>query len=243
MKRFTYYCLLMIAIFAFIQGCKEKLPDPVPERKRAYLHFINLHPDYNGIDCNIESFETKGFLFNDLGYIKTWPQGGYASLLAMQSEDSLGKAWISFQLQNHQTGDSILPKQSLKLFEEKAATMILLKDQSGAPLLVKTLDNFATDDDTTTFVRFMNFDESIASATLISQDSSVLIDNLSYLNYTGFRAFKKGIYDLVVLDKGTGDTLAFFPGKNLSLRRNYSFFIVKNMVTGNSEVVMEEMNK
>lgn len=243
MRKFKLYSGLILSLILLIQGCKEKQPDSMPERKRAYLHFINLHPDYSGVDFKVQSFETNGFLFNNLGYIKTWPEGGYASMLSLQSEDSLDKAWIQFELQNHQNGDTIIPNQKLTLFEEKATTMILLKDQTGKPLLVKTLDNFAADDDTTTFVRFMNFDESITSATLISQDTSVLIDNLGYLNYTGFRAFKKGIYDLSVIDKGTGNILATLPAVNLRLRRNYSFFIVKNMISGNSEVVMEEMNK
>ncbi len=243
MRKFKVYSGIILSLILLVQGCKEKQPDPMPERKRAYLHFINLHPDYGGVDCRVQSFETNGFLFNNLGYVKTWPNGGYASLLSLQSPDSVDKAWITFELQNHQNGDSIIPKQTLTLFEEKATTMILLKDQTGNPLLVKTLDNFASDADTTTFVRFMNFDETVTSAMLISQDTSVLIDNLGFLNYTGFRAFKKGIYDISVVDKGTGTVLATFPNLNLRLRRNYSFFIVKNVLTGNSEVVLEEMNK
>lgn len=243
MRTFLSYLGLFFTIILFIQGCKEKQPDAMPERKRAYLHFINLNPDYSGIDCKVQSFETDNFLFNNLGYIQTWPVGGYASLLSLQSQDSAGKAWITFEIQNHQTGDTIIPEQTLTLFEEKATTMILLKDAAGSPLLIKTLDNFASDDDTTTFVRFMNFDESITSARLISQDSSVLIDNLGYLNYTGFRAFKKGIYNISIIDKGTGNIIDVKNNVNLRLRRNYSFFIIKNVNTGASEVVMEEMNK
>ncbi len=210
----------------------------MPPRKRACLHFINLHPDYAAIDFRIKSFETSGNLIDGLAYLDTWPHGGYASLLSLQSKDT---SWITYGIIDHTTGAVIIPDTLLRLYEEKASTLILTKNDAGLPIVIKTLDSFDGDTDSTGNIRLMNFDQTLTSVTMISSDTSVLTPNISALNYTGYRAFNIGKKDIYLINNSIPDTIAILANKDIRLHRNYSVYIVQEPNTTNHLVFWEEM--
>lgn len=243
------FLLILLFVSLVYTGCKEKqLPD-MPERQRAYLHFVNLNPDYPGVDCNVEAFDSKGQFFSNLQYLQTWPLKGYASLLTLQDEDASNQiqdtSWIYFNLRNFVTGDTIIPHQKFSLSNENNSsnTMILLREDTK-PLLVKTMDNFDEYTDTTANVRFMNFHPLMTSASLVSSDSSqtVKITNLGYKIYTPFKAFKKGRYNLKIINDQLPATIDSFMNFELKMKRNYSFYLFQDG-SGQARVIMEEMNK
>lgn len=215
----------------------------MPPRKRACLHFINLNPDYTAIDVRINSFETTGNLINGLGYLDTWPHNGYASLLTLQDKDT---AWISYRILDHTTGAVILPDTLMRLYEEKAATMILTKDAGGLPILIKTLDSFEPDTDSTGNVRLMNFDETLISVSMYAYTDTLAtdtIENIGTLNYTGYRPFDIGNKDIYFINNSIPDTITVLQNKMIRLHRNYSAYIVQNPLTGEHMVFWEEMDK
>lgn len=226
-------------------ACKEKqLPD-MPPRKRAYLHFLNFNPKFGGIDFNVQSFETNGSLFQNLTYTQTWPTNGYASLLTLQ-DDKADTSWIDFNIRNHATGDTIIPQNKFNLYNDnQSSTTLILLDNNGTPELVKTLDNFSDDTDSTGNIRFMNLAASIPAATLISADSThvVAIENLGYKSFTGFKDFKKGKHKLYVINNLTATKIDSFPNFDIKLKKNYAFYLIDDASTGQPKVIVEEMNR
>lgn len=231
MQKFLF---AFICSFLFLAACKEPTVPDMPPRKRACLHFINLHPDYQAIDVEIKAFETNGKLIDGLAYLDVWPKGGYASLLSLQDKDT---GWVEFRIIDHATGAEIRPAETLRLYEEKAATLILTKGDT----LIKTLDSFDADTDSTGNIRLMNFDESLTSVTMISSDSTVFTPNISSLNYTGYRAFKVGTKDIYFINNSVPDTIDVLLNKNIRLHRNYSAYIMKDPISGTRKVFWQEM--
>lgn len=225
-------CLLLL-----VTACKEHTAPDIPPRKRACLHFINLHPDYTAIDLETNSFETNGNLIDNLAYLDTWPHGGYANLLVTQNSDT---NWISYRILDYTTGAEIIPITPFDLFIDKSATLILAKDAAGLPIVIKTLDSFDDDTDSTGNIRLMNFDETLTSVTMISSDTSVFTPNIGSLNYTGYKAFLTGKKDIYFINNAIPDTITML-NKEILLHRNYSAYIVKEVSTGNHLVFWEEM--
>ncbi len=219
----------------------------MPPRKRACLHFINLNPDYVAIDVQINSFETSGNLIDGLAYLDTWPRNGYASLLSLQQKDSeRDTSWISYRIVDHATGTEILPLEELRLYENKAATLILVKDVTGLPIIIKTLDSFDDETDSTGNVRVMNFDESLLSLSVFGYQDTVRTDSaksLGSLNYTGYRSSTIGKKNFYLINNSIPDTIATFKNKDIRLHRNYTIYVMYNTLTNERLAFWEEMAK
>lgn len=236
-----------LSLVFVLTACKEKTVPDMPPRKRACLHFINLNPDYAAIDVQINSFETSGNLIDGLAYLDTWPHNGYASLLSLQQKDSeRDTSWISYRIVEHTTGTEILPLEELRLYEDKAATLILAKDATGSPIIIKTLDSFDEETDSTGNVRVMNFDESLLSLSMFGYQDTIRTDsvkNLGPLNYTGYRSVTTGKKDFYLINNSVPDTIDVFRNKEIRLHRNYCIYVMYNTLTNKRMAFWEEMAK
>lgn len=223
----------MKSLLAFIAPCLflfiacETEPFEVPEeRVRTYLHFLNAYPGTPSIDIAVTTFEKKQPLASGLGFMESWPRGGYASLLTVPEPDTsqIIQGGIKMEVKSSGNQEVIVDDLPIKLSAELRSTL-LLADSVGKPILVKTVDNIPPSQTGTAYIRFLNVNFYNLSVSLMSTDSTVRIQNLNYLNYSSFRNVPIGQNDYYFVDDFNGQVLDSVLNVNLRQNDIYSFFL------------------
>lgn len=221
--------LVLLLGIVLLWSCEPPDFPPVPERERTYLHLLNANPILPGVDIEFRTFDESSLIAQNLGFAKSWPTTGYASLLTGAHPDSLADTsrivFMDVYLPN--TTDSIIPTRSLNLSREGRSTICLI-DSFGKPLLVKTVDNYSRPKGDTANVRFLNLNFNTLSVTLVTKNSNLSIERLNFLNYSSFSRMPSGIHTFYYKDDFTGKILDSIPNFNVKPRQTYSFYFTQD---------------
>lgn len=222
--------LVLFSGILLLWACEPPSFDPIPPRERTYLHLLNANPILPGIDVEFRTYDETSLIAQNLGFAKSWPTTGYASLLTGAHPDSLATdslriVFMDVYLPN--TTDSIIPTRSLNLSREGRSTICLI-DSFGKPLLVKTVDNYERPKGDTSNVRFLNLNFNALSVTLVTKDSNFKIERLNFLNYSSFSRMGAGVHTFYYKDDFTGQILDSIPNFDVKPRHTYSFYFTQD---------------
>jgi len=222
--------LVLFAGFILLLACEPPEFAPVPRRERTYLHILNANPTLTGVDVEFRTFDESSLIAQNLGFPRSWPTTGYASLLTGAHPDSLKSdslRVVFMDVYKPNTTDSLLPTRLLNLSREGRSTICLI-DSFGKPLLVKTVDNYQRPKGDSSNVRFLNLNSNTLSVTLETKDSELEIERLNFLNYSSFSRIGAGIHTFYYRDDFTGKILDSVPNFNVKPRHTYSFYFTQD---------------
>ncbi|MFN0203410.1 MAG: hypothetical protein ACKVTZ_17925 [Bacteroidia bacterium] len=217
---------LVLFVMLAVSACKEPELPAIEKRERVYLHIVNLYQPIPSLDMDFEAFEQKQATIKDLQTFQSWPQGGYASLLSIHKPDSAKNVFggLYFTIMNHFTGEVIFPKKIYDLQTVVPNTFAVI-DVQGVPTVIRAADTFDSLNYKTSGVRFMDLSNNKASLSLVTTDSVVKHENMSYLGYTPFKKFPTGTYKFRLIDaQNVLDTVYRFDPITIQPGRNYAFY-------------------
>lgn len=208
-------------------GCGRESFPPL-KQSRTFLHLLNANDATNGVDIYLKSFESDVILAPRLGYMTSWPAGGYASMLTNIPVDSADaeRQRVSIRAVSRLTNAEVVEPERFRLSPDVRSTIILI-DSLGKPKFVKTIDIFQTPPDSSANVRFMNINYGHISASLRSSDGRILIDRLNFLNYSRFFPAKPGRYTFEFVDDITRRVVFSLPNVQIEGGHTYSFYFTQ----------------
>lgn len=223
--------LVLFIPFLLFWACEPPGFDPIPPRERTYLHVLNANPQLPGVDLEFRTFDESSLIAQNLGFTRSWPTTGYASLLTgadpenINTSDSNRIVFMDVYLPN--TSDSVVPTRSLNLSVDGRSTICLI-DSFGKPLLVKTVDNYARPVGNISNVRFLNLNFNALSVTLETKESGLEIERLNFLNYSSFSQIDAGAYTFYFRDDFSGNILDSISNFTIKPRHTYSFYFTQD---------------
>ena len=221
------YISTLILLVLFVSACRETPFDPI-EQSRTYLNILNAYGPTDKVDVYLRSYESDGLFAGNVDFMESWPNGGYASMITTSGFDSLEKepdTWL--RVLERSTGNTIIPEEGFRLNPEVRASVVLI-DSFGKAKIVKTIDVFESPGDTAANVRFMNVNYTMASVSLRTSDDSTLnIERLNFLNYSKFSQIPPGTYDFEFVFDQTASVVTSLPAMRIEAGRTYSFFLTQ----------------
>ena len=214
--------LLYGVLLLFGWGCTEESQfDPV-ERNRTYLHFLNAFPGREAVDITFETFDQTQDIASDLRFLESWPNNGYASLLT--STDTVnGKGGVLIYVKDHETGDDLVPPIFKNLTGDRQFTFILM-DSVGKPIVVRAEDGVNIEEPAA-YVRLMNVNRFVQSASLQTKQGEEIIRSLNWLNYSSYQSVIPQTYTFYIVNDQTGLPLDSVTNVALRFNKSYSFFL------------------
>ncbi|MEZ4826009.1 MAG: hypothetical protein R3C61_06905 [Bacteroidia bacterium] len=225
MNPIRFFSALLLLALALTAGCEEETFKPIPPRERTFLHFLNVYSGIPAVDIRLISFEEKRTVADAVTFKNAWPSTGYASMLTTPDPDSIdGKGGITIDFLDSNTKKPIVPARTLKLAADVNSTICLV-DSFGKPLIVKTVDNMPDYVPGKAFVRFMNLNYTVLSVSLVSEDDSVSITKLNFLNYSSFSETSPGTKKFFFKNDFSGNTIGTISNVDIQAGKVYSFFL------------------
>ncbi len=220
--RVTFYFLCSLLITFVGTGCNEETQFNPVNRERTFLHFLNAFPGKEAVDITFETFDEVQEVANELRFLESWPNNGYASLLT--STDTVnGKGGVVIHVLDHQTGEELVPPIFKNLTGGNQFTFILM-DSLGKPIVVRAIDRVDAEEPAA-FVRLMNVNRFISSASLQTKGGDEVIRSLNYLNYSSYQSVIPQTYTFYIMNDQTGVPLDSIPNVRLKFNKSYSFFL------------------
>ena len=220
--RVTFYSLCSLLILCVGTGCNEETQFNPVNRERTFLHFLNAFPGKEAVDITFETFDEEQEVATELRFLESWPNNGYASLLT--STDTVnGKGGVVIHVLDHQTGEELVPPIFKNLTGGNQFTFILM-DSLGKPIVVRAIDRVDAEEPAA-FVRLMNVNRFISSASLQTKGGDEVIRSLNYLNYSSYQSVIPQTYTFYIMNDQTGVPLDSIPNVRLKFNKSYSFFL------------------
>lgn len=225
MRRSIAFALIACALL--IAGCKDDDLTP-PEYGRTLVHVMSAVPQ-DTFDLVFDYYNADDVVIDDFVFNRNFPLIGYADMQEGGQPDEFGngKLFLTASRQPfiNVAPDTVMPSKDIVLEKDKRLT-ICLADSAGAIRFLKIEDDFSFATDTSTAVRFINFSNLHATASLGSADGSVSLPNVAFWTSSSYINLPHGQYDVELRD-GSGavvNTVSLW----LSGRTAYSFFAVNN---------------
>ncbi len=221
MKSRVFFALAMLTLLV-ISACEEEdIFEPV-QKDRTYLHFLNAYPGINSVKVSFESSTGEQNVANSVRFLRSWPNSGYASLLT--ALDTLnGQGQVNMKIYDVATREEIVPSIYNNLRGSERYTFILV-DSFSKPIVVRAIDNVEAETPAA-YVRMMNVNRFIQSASLETKDGQGIVRSLNFLNYSGYQNMDPGSYTFYFVDDRTGQRLDSIPKVNLKFNQTYSFYL------------------
>lgn len=225
MRRLLIFALFATTLLAL--GCKKD--DPVdPDRPRTLLHIVSAVPT-DTFDLTLDYFNADDVVIKDFVFRRNFPIVGYADLEASGTPDEFGNgklyATLSHQPFLNVKADTLLQPTAIVLEKDEKSTLCFA-DSMGAIKILKLKDEYSIPNDTTVAIRFINFSNANATASLGEINGAVSIPNVNYWSGSQFMYFSHGQYEVQFLDaNGTpgGSVNMWFGGGTA-----YTFYAVGN---------------
>ncbi len=225
------FFIAIAGLFASLAGCKDVPFEDVP-RSRSYLHIINTYADAGDVDFFVESFESEGVFASRLGFLSTWPKGGYASLITHSGfEGTLGDPEIFLTVVERGTAREVLPREGIHLTPDIHSTIALI-DSFGKSKIVKTVDVLTEVPDTAAHVRFMNLNYTMESVSMVNDTAAhdvefFRIPQLNFLNYSSFEVATPGTQTFTFVDDRSNIIVATIKDVTLEAGKIYNFVLTQ----------------
>lgn len=209
-------------------ACRPEPIDPVPAKARTYLHLLNAYAGLEGgVDIRFSAYDERRIIADGLRFRESWPQSGYASLLAPIVLDDSANERVqgTLELLDHATKE-VLHREPLDLRPDAQATYCVV-DSFGKPLLVKADDQPLPYTPNSANVRFMNLSHLLRSVSLVSKPDSVRIERLNFLLYSPFELTGARTYTFYLVNDLTGSRIDSIPNVTLKPRTAYNFYLTQ----------------
>lgn len=237
---FRNISIVLCSVLLLLVGisCNEETQfDPV-NRDRTYLHFLNAFPGQEAVDITFETFDEVQEVASELRFLESWPNNGYASLLT--STDTInGKGGVVIRVMDHNTGEELVPPIFKNLTGGNQFTFVLM-DSLGKPIVVRAIDRVDAEDPAA-FVRLMNVNRFVQSASLQTKSGDEVIRSLNWLNYSSYQSVIPQTYTFYIMNDQTGVPLDSIPNVRLKFNKSYSFFLTHD-AAGNPVAGLRELD-
>jgi hypothetical protein len=216
-----FFALSVVTLLVLSACTDEEIFEPV-EKDRTYLHFLNAYPGIQSVDITFESSGEIQSVARRVKFLNSWPNSGYASLLTALDTIN-GQGGVDIHVANHATREELVPAINNNLRGDERYTFILV-DSFSKPIVVRAIDNVEAEIPAA-YVRMMNVNRFVQSASLETKDGQGIIRSLNFLNYSGYQQLQPGTYTFYFVDDRSGRRLDSIPNVNLRFNKTYSFYL------------------
>lgn len=230
MQHLTTLCsvFLSICLLVGIGACTPDPFPPVPKKERTFVHVLNVYGGTGGVDLQITNYNQAQTVANNLRFQEAWPSSGYADLLITPGADSLATiSELTLDILDHQSQEALVPERSLQ-FPGGTYSTICLIDSFGKPMVVRTADRLKEAQGTESLVRFMNLSPNALSVSLEFKTDTMMIERLTFLNYSGFKSAQSGSQTVYFVNDFTHSIIDSLTNVRFLPRHSYSFYLVNH---------------
>ncbi len=218
-RRLRMLCLLTATILSGIWvGCEEN-GGFVPSNQNKYsVRLFNLHPGLDGASFRFYTDEGFEYTIDKMDFEETWPQSGYADLLARGISSDVGDSTDVMYLEaiNPITRAVLMDPVELEFIKRDQLYSVTVIDDQGQAYVAQLPDGFETPmaNHSGAYFTTLNYSYDRVSYQM-AQDTTLIGNNYLYRTNYVFPSGRKTVYVINELSGNIIDSLSvgFRPGK------------------------------
>lgn len=236
MKYILQFCIACVLI-GFL-GCEETTTFQQVKRGKTFFHFFNAHPGYASVDLTVQQYEIEKTAGNNIAFLDSWPNNGYATLAT--SLDSLSaRDAVFLNIREHATKEIVVPPfYTNKLINNGKYTAILV-DAGGESKFVIADDNEEFQKGPIAYVRLINVNRFAQSVSFFDKEYYIDATNITFLNATAYREIPVGKRTFYISNDLGGQIIDSIP--NLILRAGKPYTIYLTHINGQARAVAKTL--